>query len=103
VKRIGEIKSPVFITFGGKEPFIPTTVFSDNEDLIQDLLKPAVKIMTENNNQPVVKIYPDAAHFIHIDIPEKFNNDVLRFLKNNNISDIKNLSTDNTKSIVDTD
>jgi len=80
-KRLGEIKAPVFIAFGAKEPFIPTTAASGNSDLKRDLLKPAYERMAAAGNPPLVKIYPEAAHFIHTDQPARFNRDVLAFVR----------------------
>ncbi len=79
-KRMADIKSPILIAFGEKEPFIPTTVFSGKKDLRWDVIKPVYSALKEKGNAPQVIVYPDVAHFVHTDIPETFNTDVIRFL-----------------------
>ncbi|MFC5076907.1 2-hydroxy-6-oxononadienedioate/2-hydroxy-6-oxononatrienedioate hydrolase [Vibrio thalassae] len=80
VKQLDRISSPIFVTYGEKEPFIPTTVFSNNQDLRWDIVKPLHDRLSEAGNVPTVVIYPEVGHFIHTDIAEQFNQDVIRFL-----------------------
>ena len=37
--------------------------------------------MKAAGNAPTIKIYPEAAHFIHTDLPEEFARDVVAFMK----------------------
>lgn len=79
--RLGEIKVPMLIIFGEKEPFLPATVVTGNTDLRLDYIKPTYEAIVRNGGPaPVVKFYADAAHFPHVDVPEKFNKDVLSFV-----------------------
>lgn len=85
VKRLAEIKAPTFISFGEQEPFIPTTVFSGNQGLKWSVIKPVYERMAQAGNPPLVKVYSDAAHFIHVDQAQAFSIDVVNFLKDGKI------------------
>lgn len=93
VKKIDQIKAPMLITYGEKEPFIPTTIFSGQQSLRWDIIKPVYDKLASNNNEPTVIIYPNVGHFIHTDIPEKFNQDVIKFLAGDRISGAEKVST----------
>jgi homoserine O-acetyltransferase len=79
-RRLPQIKAPVFLAFGAKEPFIPGTVFNGLKDLAGDIIVPFTERMAEAGNRPIVKIYPDAGHFIHTDNPVEFASDAVDFV-----------------------
>ncbi|KAB7619530.1 alpha/beta fold hydrolase [Alkalilimnicola sp. S0819] len=85
-KRLTEIDIPVFIAFGADEPLIPTTVATGNTDLRNEVIKPAYMKLAEQGPKPVVKLYEGVGHFIHTDVPETFNNDVVDFVYNGRVS-----------------
>jgi pimeloyl-ACP methyl ester carboxylesterase len=78
-RRLTDIKAPIFLAFGDKEPFIPGTVFNGLKDLGRDIITPFMTRMTGANNRPILKIYPDTGHFIHTDNPVEFAADVTDF------------------------
>ncbi|MGE9008504.1 alpha/beta hydrolase [Leptospira interrogans] len=79
-RRLTEIKAPIFLAFGDKEPFIPGTAFNGLKDLGRDIITPFMTRMTGANNRPILKIYPDTGHFIHTDNPVEFPADVTDFV-----------------------
>src|SRR5690349_16693058 len=79
-RRLTEIKAPIFLAFGDKEPFIPGTSFNGLKDLGRDIITPFMTRMTGANNRPILKIYPDTGHFIHTDNPVEFPADVTDFV-----------------------
>ncbi|UGA57067.1 alpha/beta fold hydrolase [Vibrio sp. VB16] len=86
VKRIDQITVPMMISYGEKEPFIPTTVFSGQQSLRWDVIKPIYERLSEKGNEATVVIYPNVGHFIHTDIPKKFGLDVTNFLAGKSVS-----------------
>jgi len=78
-KRIKELKMPLLITYGDKEPYIPVASLSGKKYLKSDVIKPVFDVLSSTGNVPVVKIYPGAGHFVHTDFPQQFNEDVLKF------------------------
>ncbi|WP_025823547.1 alpha/beta fold hydrolase [Shewanella marina] len=91
VKRIAQIEAPILITYGAKEPFIPTTIFSGKQNLKWDVIKPVYDALAANGNAPTVKVYPDAGHFIHTDIPTQFNQDVINYLADKRLANADNV------------
>jgi homoserine O-acetyltransferase len=79
-RRLTDIKAPIFLAFGDKEPFIPGTAFNGLKDLGRDIITPFMTRMTRANNRPMLKIYPDTGHFIHTDNPVEFSADVTDFV-----------------------
>jgi homoserine O-acetyltransferase len=79
-QRLPQIKAPIFLAFGAKEPFIPGTSLNGLKDLAGDIIVPFTDRMTLAGNRPTVKIYPDTGHFIHTDNPVEFPNDVVDFV-----------------------
>ncbi len=79
-ERLPQIKAPIFLAFGAKEPFIPGTSLNGLKDLAGDIIVPFTDRMTLAGNRPTVKIYPDTGHFIHTDNPVEFPNDVVEFV-----------------------
>ena len=75
--RLTRIKTPIFLAFGDKEPFIPGTAFNGLTDLGRDIITPFMTRMTSAGNRPILKIYPDTGHFIHTDNPVEFPVDVV--------------------------
>jgi pimeloyl-ACP methyl ester carboxylesterase len=80
VKRTKEIKCPIFLAFGNKEPFIPTTLLSGKKSLNFDIIQPFYKEMKAAGNAPIVKLYDGAAHFVHTDKPVQFPKDCVTFI-----------------------
>ena len=62
--RLTQIKAPIFLAFGAKEPFIPGTGLNGLKDLAGDIIVPFTNRMTLAGNRPTVKVYPDTGHFI---------------------------------------
>src|SRR3982074_3622259 len=79
-RRLTQIKAPIFLAFGAKEPFIPGTALNGLKDLAGDIIVPFTDRMTLAGNRPTVKVYPDTGHFIHTDNPVEFPNDVVEFV-----------------------
>jgi homoserine O-acetyltransferase len=84
-RRLTDIKAPIFLAFGDKEPFIPGTAFNGLKDLGRDIISPFMTRMTRANNRPILKIYPDTGHFIHTDNPVEFAADVTDFVSTGNL------------------
>jgi homoserine O-acetyltransferase/O-succinyltransferase len=84
-ERLTQIKAPIFLAFGDKEPYIPATAFNGLEDLGRDVITPFMRRMTLAGNRPVLKIYPDTGHFIHTDNPVEFASDVVDFITLGNV------------------
>jgi pimeloyl-ACP methyl ester carboxylesterase len=84
-ERLTQIKAPIFLAFGDKEPYIPATAFNGLEDLSRDIITPFMRRMTLAGNRPVLKIYPDTGHFIHTDNPVEFSADVVDFITLGNV------------------
>ncbi len=90
VKRMDELEMPVFLALGEQDPLLPTTAASGNEDMRWDVVRPAYERLSERGADPVVKFYDDAAHFIHVDMPDAFSDDVIRFVYGNRIDGTEN-------------
>ncbi len=84
-ERLTQIKVPVFLAFGDKEPYIPATAFNGLEDLGRDVITPFMTRMTLAGNRPVLKVYLDTGHFIHTDNPVEFSADVVDFITLGNV------------------
>jgi len=93
-RRLPDIKAPIFLAFGDKEPFIPGTVFNGLKDLGRDIITPFMTRMTGANNRPILKIYPDTGHFIHTDNPVEFAADVTDFTSTGMLDTSSPLETD---------
>lgn len=93
-RRLTDIKAPIFLAFGDKEPFIPGTVFNGLKDLGRDIITPFMTRMTGANNRPILKIYPDTGHFIHTDNPVEFAADVTDFTSTGIVDTSSPLETD---------
>ena len=79
-ERLTQIKAPIFLAFGDKEPFIPTPAFNGLTDLGRDAITPFMSRMTNAGNRPILKIYPETGHFIHTDNPVEYSADVVDFV-----------------------
>jgi len=84
-ERLTQIKAPIFLAFGAKEPFIPGTSLNGLKDLAGDIIVPFTERMAVAGNRPIVKIYPDTGHFIHTDNPVQFTTDVVDFVELGNV------------------
>jgi len=79
-KRLTQLKMPIFLSFGDREPFIPGTAFNGLKNLGNDIIVPFMARMAKAGNAPVLKIYPETGHFIHTDNPVEFPDDVVSFV-----------------------
>jgi homoserine O-acetyltransferase/O-succinyltransferase len=92
--RLTQIKAPIFLSFGDKEPFIPGTGLNGLKDLGRDIIEPFMGRMTEAGNRPILKIYPDTGHFIHTDNPVEFAGDVVDFVATGTLNTSSPLAID---------
>ncbi len=93
-KRLPQLKAPIFLAFGAKEPFIPGTAFNGLKNLGNDIIIPFMVRMTNAGNRPTLKIYPEAAHFIHTDNPVSFPEDVVDFVQTGSADTYSPLAVD---------
>jgi homoserine O-acetyltransferase len=84
-RHLTQIKAPIFLAFGAKEPFIPGTALNGLKDLAGGVIVPFIERMAAAGNRPAVKIYPDTGHFIHTDNPVQFPTDVVDFVELGNV------------------
>jgi pimeloyl-ACP methyl ester carboxylesterase len=92
--RLTQIKDPIFLAFGDKEPFIPGTAFNGLTDLGRDIITPFMTRMTNAGNRPILKIYPGTGHFIHTDNPVEYAVDVVDFVTKGMVDTSSPLGTD---------
>lgn len=78
-KQYDRIRAPILLIFGDDEPFYPKKI-SGLKDLKKDMIKPFYKRMTSAGCPVAVKLYPDAGHFPHSDLPDQFADDVVQFV-----------------------
>ena len=93
-ERLTQIKAPIFLAFGDKEPFIPGTGLNGLTDLGRDVITPFMTRMTIAGNLPMLKIYPDTGHFIHTDNPVEYAADVVDFVTKGTVDTSSPLGTD---------
>jgi homoserine acetyltransferase len=93
-ERLTQIKDPIFLAFGDKEPFIPGTAFNGLTDLGRDIITPFMTRMTNAGNRPILKIYPNTGHFIHTDNPVEYPVDVVDFVTKGTVDTSSPLGTD---------
>ncbi|WP_375307526.1 alpha/beta hydrolase [Bradyrhizobium sp. A11] len=93
-ERLTQIKAPIFLSFGDKEPFIPTPAFNGLTDLGRDAITPFMSRMTNAGNRPLLKVYPETGHFIHTDNPVEFPADVVDFVTRGAVDTSSPLGTD---------
>jgi pimeloyl-ACP methyl ester carboxylesterase len=93
-ERLAQIKAPIFLAFGDKEPFIPTPAFNGLTDLGRDVITPFMSRMTNAGNRPILKIYPNTGHFIHTDNPVEYPVDVVDFVTKGSVDTSSPLGTD---------
>ena len=87
-KRLPQIKAPIFLAFGAREPFIPSTALNGLTDKSKQVILPFMERMTAAGNPPEVKIYPGVGHFIHTDVPKEFSQDVVSFMKTGQVNGV---------------
>ncbi len=78
--RLSRIKTPTLLALGVKEPTIPVPG-TGNTNLVTDVVQPFYTMARLRKAPVQIKLYADAGHFIHTDLPEKFSADVLAFLQ----------------------
>jgi pimeloyl-ACP methyl ester carboxylesterase len=93
-ERLTQIKAPIFLALADKEPFIPGTAFNGLKDLGRDVITPFMTRMTLAGNRPILKIYPNAGHFIHTDNPVEYAAYVTDFVTTGNVDTSSPLATD---------
>ncbi|HSJ41491.1 MAG TPA: alpha/beta hydrolase, partial [Xanthobacteraceae bacterium] len=93
-ERLTQIKAPIFLAFGDKEPFIPGPAFNGLTDLGRDIITPFMTRMTNAGNRPILKIYPNTGHFIHTDNPVEYPADVVDFVTRGTVDASSPLATD---------
>ncbi|CAN5468409.1 hypothetical protein BH11PSE11_BH11PSE11_04510 [soil metagenome] len=76
-RKLGQLKMPIFVAMGERDPFFPAKALSGNSDVKMDLIKPFFEVLSAAGNPPQVKIYAGVGHFVYTDAPELFSNDVL--------------------------
>ncbi|WP_198666237.1 alpha/beta fold hydrolase [Tropicimonas sp. IMCC34043] len=81
LKRAPQIEAPIFLAFGAREPFIPSTGLNGLTDMANEVITPFVKSMRAADRDVTTKIYPGVGHFIHTDVPFEFATDTVSFLK----------------------
>lgn len=85
-KRYDRIRAPILLIFGDDEPFYPKKI-SGLKDLKREMIKPFYQRMTAAGCPVEVKLYPGCGHFPHSDLPERFAEDVVRFVLTGNVRD----------------
>ena len=80
-KRLPQIKAPIFLAFGAREPFIPSASLNGLTDLAGDITIPFRERMAAAGNAPTIKLYPNAGHFVHTDVPDEFARDLVGFIQ----------------------
>lgn len=93
-KRLTDIKIPIFLAFGDKEPFIPGYAFNGLNDLSRQLILPFMRRMDAAGRDVRVKVYPGTAHFIHTDEPVAFAEDVVDFVETGRVPTASAASVD---------
>ncbi|MEW6124219.1 MAG: alpha/beta hydrolase [Pseudomonadota bacterium] len=93
-KRLVDIKIPIFLAFGDKEPFIPGVAFNGRSDLSREAILPFMRRMTAAGRDLSVKVYPDSAHFIHTDDPIEFAEDAVDFVKTGRVESMSPVVVD---------
>ena len=81
LKRTPQIEAPIFLAFGAREPFIPSTGLNGLTDMANQVINPFIATMRAADRDVEPKIYPGVGHFIHTDIPFEFASDVVSFMK----------------------
>ncbi len=77
--RLAKLKVPTLLALGVKDPIYPIPG-SGNTSLVKDTVQ-VVWLLAGGKNSPLkIKLYPEAGHFIHTDLPEQFSREVLEFL-----------------------
>lgn len=90
-KKIKNISVPIFLTFGDKDPLIPTPL-SGKSNLQWDIIKPVYEVLKKAGNTPLVKVYDGAGHFIHTDFPEHYARDVVSFVLESKVGQLDDIA-----------
>jgi homoserine O-acetyltransferase len=85
-RRLTQLRMPIFLAFGAKEPFIPSKPLNGLTDMANQVITPFLARMRAAGNEPLFKMYPMAAHFIHTDEPIQFPQDVVDFALTGRVS-----------------
>ena len=84
--RLPKIKAPIFLAFGAKEPFIPSTSLNGLTDMANQVITPFLDRMSAAGRHVETKIYPNVAHFIHTDTPLQFARDTVDFMNTGRVN-----------------
>ncbi|PIE38861.1 MAG: alpha/beta hydrolase [Gammaproteobacteria bacterium] len=85
VKNLEHIRVPVLMAFGEADPFLPTTLFSNNRNIRHDIVKPAFIRLASSGYLPRVVFYKRSGHIPHADQAKKFAADVIQFIGNGEV------------------
>lgn len=93
-RRLTELRMPIFLAFGTREPFIPSTPLNGLTDMANQVISPFMTRMAVAGNEPLLKMYPGAGHFIHTDDPVEFPRDVVDFALTGRVAAFNPLAVD---------
>ena len=93
-QRLTQLRQPIFLAFGSREPYIPSTALNGLTSLPNQVVNPFLSRMVAAGNEPLVKIYPGVGHFIHTDEPVQFPVDVVDFIRKGRVSTATPLAVD---------
>ncbi|MCV6598400.1 MAG: alpha/beta hydrolase, partial [Mangrovicoccus sp.] len=86
LSRLPEIEAPIFLGFGSREPFIPSTSLNGLDDMANQVITPFMQSMADAGNPVTLKMYPGSGHFIHTDVPFEFASDLAQFIKTGSVT-----------------
>ncbi|MCC7282650.1 MAG: alpha/beta hydrolase [Acetobacteraceae bacterium] len=93
-RRLVQLRMPIFLAFGTREPFIPSTPLNGLTDMANQVISPFLTRMAVAGNEPLLKMYPGAGHFIHTDDPVEFPRDVVDFALSGRVGAFNPLAVD---------
>jgi homoserine O-acetyltransferase len=99
-RRLGELKMPVFLAMGARDPFFPVKVATGNSSVKLDLIKPFHDRLQARGNPPQVKLY-DAGHFLFTDQAELFQRDLMAFIDGREVAGRENVAAYETSLLHD--
>jgi len=83
--RFSRIQAPTLLLLGLQDPVFPIPG-TGNTHLVADMVHPFY-MMARSRKMPLqIKLYQNAGHFIHTDLPDEMSRDVLSFLKQGEVA-----------------
>jgi len=83
--RFSRIQAPTLLLLGLQDPVFPIPG-TGNTQLVGDMVHPFY-MMARSRKMPLqIKLYKNAGHFIHTDLPDEMSSDVLSFLKQGEVA-----------------